>query len=109
MTRALLPLLILALLMPRAGVAAAQALGTDRAVICRGDAVVVVRVGADGAPVSQAVHPVHDCLAAIAPGGTATVDPIARLVVPAAAVPQTPRMARPASAWERRFPRAPPV
>ena len=68
--RALVPLLIvLGLLLPRGGAALGEALGTERVVICRGDAIVVVVLGADGAPVETLIveHAGHNWRSVDAP------------------------------------------
>ena len=109
--RALVPLLIvLGLLLPRGGAALGEALGTERVVICRGDAIVVVVLGADGAPVETLPHDAPLCLATPAPpsGGPAVGPPA--VLVPSAVPVLRPRPAPVRGAWHGPPPlRAPPV
>jgi hypothetical protein len=53
------------LLIPRMGAVLAEAAGFERAVICVGDTLVTVTLGADGAPVDIVEGDVHPCLAAV--------------------------------------------
>ncbi|MEM9796850.1 MAG: hypothetical protein AAF919_10185 [Pseudomonadota bacterium] len=55
------------MLLPRTGAALAEMVGFDTIVICRGDAMVTITLGADGAPVETEIEAHGPCLAAALP------------------------------------------
>lgn len=87
----LVGLLLVGLLLPRMGAAlAGLAPGVQLVVICRGDALVTIAVGADGAPIEVETAEPVPCLTAPSPPGEAAPADWRRLAL---AIPRAARLA----------------
>jgi len=113
LTRAFVTVLVtLAILAPQgAGLAALSGLADGRVmVICTGDGLRTIRIGADGEPADISDKAEYCAMTHAADTANAVVPPSAHTRLPARFRPVRPRMARPLQqSYPPSFPRAPPA